>query len=73
MITGRTTIGTLATSQSCGPRDESAKAEDGELYQSCSCARINRQVNPWWSVRLKGMYTVTDVYINNRDDHGGKQ
>ena len=59
---GRTIVGTIATAQSCGTRGESAKAVDGELYQSCSCSRIKRQVN------IRNYITTLHLYTRHRSD-----
>ena len=68
--TGLPSAGTTKTDQYCNADDESDNAVDGDLYGTCS--KVKSAVDPWWSVKLDGKYSITQVVIQNRDDFGGK-
>ncbi|XP_075039887.1 uncharacterized protein LOC142099864 isoform X2 [Mixophyes fleayi] len=50
---------------------ESRNAIDGSLssnYSQIQCSQTAQQLNPWWTVDLKGVFTIFSVAVTNRRD-----
>lgn len=63
--------GKVATQSTTAFQGNAAKAVDGVtngVFSSFSCSHTDKEVNPWWTVRLGRRVSVTNVVVYNRVD-----